>query len=472
MTVYRLPVLAAFLIAPFLLPASQGYAETAPGPVHSRPGQAGPVHFFETDILSTDKQGRTTLAVSDSRGILDALEEGDTDRLVQIRDSLDASAGPEPGFNVMRNALCDAAIARTRGDLPRSNRIIHDALRQAEPWGNPAQSVNPFNFMLLTLFAGNLLLEDRSTDWAQGKAYLDHFFRSPLKAHYGKPGLVFNDLDQVMLSARQDALPRPEVRGPRHDTVVFNPFQTLVNGVPTATAGARVTLDGAQENAVINTGTMLGSVPESLYRSHRWQVIGTVSPLHDDTITSPKAPLVLVPSLTLGHTTFTNQIMLITKSSHVVIGLQSLGVLSHITITDHDMSFGPDAPFSCKRHAALRSDISGLQAALLLPVSYDGRNRKAVMVTGDNTPEPLVISVSSLSDLRGTAIHQNFETGAGMIGENAIIRHATLHIDGHTVNASIRYRVDDTTQPPVLTMSALEGAKFSFDLHEGVACLN
>ncbi len=74
--------------------------------------------------------------------------------------------------------------------------------------------------------------------------------------------------------------------------------------------------------------------------------------------------------------------------------------------------------------------------------------------------------------LRGTPIHQNFETGAGMIGESAIIRHATLHIDGHTVNASIRYRVDDTTQPPVLTMSALEGATFSFDLHEGVACLD
>ncbi|WP_162993538.1 hypothetical protein [Asaia bogorensis] len=435
-------------------------------------GIAGPVHLFEPDSLSRDRLGRTTLAVSDTRGILEALEAGDTDRLRQIRSALDASAAPEPGFNVMRNALCDAAIARTQGNLSLSNRIINDALRHAEPWGNPAQSINPFNFMLFTMFAGNLLLEDRSTAWAQGKAYLDHFFRTPLKAYFNKPDLVFNDLDQVMLSTRGEELPRLTVHGPRHDTLAFNPFQTLVNGVPTATAGVRVTLDGTPSNAVINTASLLGSVPEPLFQTHHWQVIGTVSSLHDDTIATPKALLVLVPSLTLGHTTFNNQLMMVTKSSHVVIGLQSLGVLNHITMTDHDMSFGPDAPFSCKRPVALQSDISGLQAALLLPVSYNGQSRKAIIATGDNTPEPLVIPVNNLPGLKGSPIQQDFETGKGMISENAVLHRARLHIDGHIVNASIRYRRGDTTQPPVLTMSALEGARLSFDLHEGVACLD
>ncbi|WP_148301046.1 hypothetical protein [Asaia platycodi] len=92
---------------------------------------------------------------------MDALESGDTGQLLVIRRTLEKAPGPEPAFNVMLLALCDAAIARTQGNLPRSDHLIQDALRRAAPWSNPAQSINPFNFMLATFLTGNLLLENR-----------------------------------------------------------------------------------------------------------------------------------------------------------------------------------------------------------------------------------------------------------------------------------------------------------------------
>lgn len=179
-----------------------------------------------------------------------------------------------------------------------------------------------------------------------------------------------------------------------------------------------------------------------------------------------------VPSLTLGHTVFRNQIMLVANINHTVIGLQSLGMLPHIVTTDHGMSFGPDAPFSCTRQAMLESQIDGLQASLLLPVSYGGQHRMAALVTGDNSPEPLVIERSSLTSLHGTETSQEFETGTGMVHENAILNRTNLRLDKHTIQARIRYRVGDPAKPAILSMSALENAKLSIDLHQGVACLD
>ncbi|MFC0500355.1 hypothetical protein [Asaia krungthepensis] len=463
----RLLLLATLVAAIFLSAAYPAHADHS-----SSETPTGTVHFFETDLLNIDKRGRTTLAASDTRGILSALEAGDTSRLVTIRNSLERAPGPEPAFNVMLLALCDAAMARTQGDLFHADHIIQEALRRAAPWSNPAQSVNPFNFMLATFLTGDLLLENRLPEWAGGKHFIDRAFRAPLVAFYDKPDLVLTDLDQVTLTVPESGVLPINVKGPRSDEVSFNPFQTLVGGVTTATAGTLIDLDGSQVHAVINTGSVLGAVPQALQRSHHWPVVGTVSSLRDDTIQAEKADLVQVPSLTLGHTIFRNQLMIVAKTSHVVIGLQSLGVLNHVVMTDHGMSFGPDAPFSCHRHAALQSDIGGLDAAFLLPVSYDGQRHMAALMTGDNSPEPLVIQRPTLAAQAGMKAKQKFETGTGMISENAVLRRTTLRLDHHNVQAHIRYRVGDSTKPPILTMSALEGAKLSFDLHQGVACLD
>ncbi len=467
MRLSRLLLLTTMVGAPFLYAAYPAHAGNSPSETPK-----GPVHFFEADLLATDKRGRTTLAASDTRGILSALEAGDTSRLVTIRNSLERTPGPEPAFNMMLLALCDASMARTQGDLFHADHIIQEALRRAAPWSNPAQSVNPFNFMLVTFLTGDLLLENRLPEWAGGKRFIDRAFRTPLVAFYDKPDLVLTDLDQVTLSVPESGVLPVEVKGPRSDEVSFNPFQTLVDGVTTATAGTLIDLDGSQVHAVINTGSVLGAVPQALQRSHHWPVVGTVSSLRDDTIQAEKADLVQVSSLTLGHTIFHNQLMIVAKTSHVVIGLQSLGVLIHVVMTDHGMSFGPDAPFSCHRHAALQSDIGGLDAAFLLPVSYDGQRRLAALMTGDNSPEPLVIQRPTLAAQAGMKTKQKFETGTGMISENAVLHRTTLRLDHHNVQARIRYRVGDSTKPPILTMSALEGAKLSFDLHQGVACLD
>ncbi len=467
MCLSRLLLLTTIIAAPLLFPAYTAHAD------HSPPGTAkGPVHFFEPDLLSIDRRGRTTLTASDTRGILSALEAGDTGRLIAIRKSLEKAPGPEPAFNVMLLALCDAAMGRTQGDLFRADHIIQDALRRAAPWSNPAQSVNPFNFMLATFLTGDLLLENRLPAWAGGKLFIDRAFRAPLIAYYDKPGLVLTDLDQVTLTVPESGILPIEVKEPRSDQVSFNPFQTLIDGVTTATAGTMIDLDGSPVHAIINTGSVLGAVPQAMQRSHHWPVVGTVSSLRDDTIQAEKADLVQVPSLTLGHTVFRNQLMIVAKTSHAVIGLQSLGVLIHVVMTDHGMSFGPDAPFSCHRHATLQSDVGGLDAAFLLPVSYDGQHRMAALMTGDNSPEPLVIQRSTLTTQAGIKATQKFETATGMIRENAILRSTALRLDHHNVQARIRYRVGDSTKPPVLTMSALEGAKLSFDLHQGVACLD
>ncbi|GBR12473.1 hypothetical protein [Asaia spathodeae] len=179
-----------------------------------------------------------------------------------------------------------------------------------------------------------------------------------------------------------------------------------------------------------------------------------------------------VPNLTHGHTAFRNQIMLVANINHTVIGLQSLGMLLHIVMTDHGVSFGPDAPFSYTHREMLESQIDGLQASLLLPVSYGGQHRMAALVTGDNSPKPLVIERSSLTSLHGTETSQEFETGAGMVHENATLNRTTLRLDKRSVQARIRYRVGDPAKPPILSMSALENASLSIDLHRGVACLD
>ncbi|NVN44976.1 hypothetical protein HW537_13840 [Asaia siamensis] len=472
MRLSRLPLLATAVMTACLLPVEAAQAAGSPEAVQAEREQTGRIHFFDSDTLGTDERGRPTLAVSDSRGIFDALEKGDTARLLQIRHTLEKAPGPEPAFNVMLFALCDAATARTMGDLPRADHIIHEALRQAAPWSNPAHSVNPFNLMLATFLTGNLLLENQWLPWAGGRHFIDQAFRTPLATYYGKTHLILTDLDQISLTVPVSEILPVQVSGPPVDQVAFNPFQTLVDGITTATAGTIIDLDGSEVHAVINTGSVLGAVPQTLQRKHHWPVIGTLSPLRNDTIQSEKNDLVQVPSLTLGHTVFRNQIMLVANINHTIIGLQSLGMLPHIVMTDHGMSFGPDAPFSCTRRAMLESQIDGLQASLLLPVSYGGQHRMAALVTGDNSPEPLVIERRSLTSLHGIETSQEFETGTGMVHENAILNRTNLRLDKHAVQARIRYRVGDPAKPPILSMSALESASLSIDLHQGVACLD
>lgn len=97
----------------------------------------------------------------------------------------------------------------------------------------------------------------------------------------------------------------------------------------------------------------------------------------------------------------------------------------------------------------------------------------AIMNTGENYPEPLVIDVARLpNSLSGSRKQQKIETASGTEQEEGVARTATLQIDGHLTHGAIRYRIGKPDQLPTLTMSALEGRTLAFDLRAGIACLD
>lgn len=459
------------LLAFFNLAIVAGNPIIAPS-AHADSGSS-PVHFFESDLLTVDTEGQPALSVSDSHGVLDAMLAGDTGKLLTIRKALEQNPGPEPAFSIMRLALCDAAIARTQGDIERSTRIIREALQAAQPWSNPAHSVNPFNFMLITLLSGNFLLEGNPPVWANARTYLEQKLFTPIRAHYEKPSLNFSDVEQLQLTALPDALPSLTAKGPRLDHVSFNPFATIIDDFTMTTAATKIDIDGSVSPAIINTGTVLGAVPASLQRQHHWPQIGTFTEYGPSTRPPKTFEIVRVPSLTLGHTTFRNQMMMVIQSNFAVIGLQTLGVLRRVVMNEHEMTFGPDVPFTCRRHTSQLSSISGFKAGLLLPVTYEGKRSMAIMNTGENYPEPLVIDVARLpNSLSGSRKQQKIETASGTEQEEGVTRTATLQIDGHLAHGAIRYRIGKPDQLPTLTMSALEGRTLAFDLRAGIACLD
>lgn len=253
----------------------------------------------------------------------------------------------------------------------------------------------------------------------------------------------------------------------------FNPFATIIDNSTVTTAAAKIDVDGSIAPAIINTGTVLGAVPASLQRQHHWSQIGTFTEYGPSTKPPRIVKIVRVPSLTLGHTTFRNQMMMVIQSDFAVIGLQTLGILRHVIMNEHEMTFGPDVPFTCRRHTSQLSSISGFKAGLLLPVTYEGKRSMAIMNTGENYPEPLVIDVARLSNaLSGSRKEQKIETATGNEQEKGVKHTTTLLIDGHLAHGAIRYRIGKADQLPTLTMSALEGRTLAFDLRAGIACLD
>jgi len=432
------------------------------------------VQFFSSEMVTTKTKGKPTLVLHDSLGIINAMARGDTERLRKICETLKGPPSSPNALNDLLIGLCKAALARTQGNFALSNTILHEAMDKAQPWGNPNLSINPFNIEAVSMGAGNFMLSGQTSVWVDSQYYLGKTFIAPVRIHYSIPDLQFPDMSLIRVTASPADVPVVAGSGPLTDHVEINPFATMSGNQAIRSAKINITLDGMSTSATLSTGTVLGAVPAAMQRIRHWQEIGFLAQEDGGPAPSRATQLVLIPSLTLGHTVLRNQLMFVIPGNDVIIGLQTLGALRHVVMTDQSMTFGPNAPFACHHPVHLQSDISGLRAHILLPVSYRGKTVMAAVATGDNNPQPLAIMVDRFpSGLLGSRLAPTTQGKTdGVKTEQALLFNTEIKIDKHIVHDQIRYRIGSPSLTPILTMAALENAKFSFDLHEGVACLD
>lgn len=433
----------------------------------------GPVILgFDRDLIFRDN--RTNIAhigVRDSYGINDAMEAGDRARLESLR-AVVASAENAPPLRKMMIALCDASIARVDGDFAHSSNIILQALHEAGKFGDLSQTINPIQIMLRSIHIGNLMLMGRIRDWAEETEHLQSGFYAPVRAYYNIPDLEFQNIDFLKLSVPARAIPESKLDGPPSDAIDLDPSETQFDDQTSISAKATVLIDDVPATATFGTATVIGSIPFSLQRDHRWPVIGRLAGSKDSSPDPRTEAVVLIPSIKIGRTVLTNQIVTVTRSDTVLIGLQQLSRLRHLTMTNRRLSFGASAPISCNLRPVVSSFRSGVSMYLLFPVSYSRGDTQAIIGTEDNAPDLLTVNIASFS---GNMAHRSrteyLGTAYGQRAHETFMQSDTIEIAGKSLHSSVRYQIGNPADLPVISMAALKTLSFSFDLPESMACL-
>ncbi len=427
---------------------------------------------FDRDLIFRDNQKNIAyISIRDSHGINDAMEAGDRSRLESLR-AVVASAQNAPSIRKMMIALCDAAMARVDGDFAHSSNIILQALHEAGKFGDLSQTINPIQIMLRNIHIGNLMLMGRVRDWAEETENLQTGFYAPVRAYYNIPDLEFRNMDFLKLSVPARAIPDSTLEGPPSDSVDLDPSESQFEDQTAISAKATVLIDGSPATATFGTATVIGSVPFSLQRDHHWPVIGRLAGSKDLSPDPRTEAVVLIPSIKIGQTVLTNQIMTVTHAETVLIGLQQLSRLRHLTMTSRRLSFGSSAPISCNLRPVVSSFRSGVSMFLLFPVSYARGDTQAIIGTEDNAPDLLTVNITSFS---GKMAHRSrteyLGTAYGQRAHETFTQNDTIEVAGKSLRSSVRYQIGDPTDRPVISMAALKTLSFSLDLPESMACL-
>ncbi|MCO6160825.1 hypothetical protein ACFFGF_06835 [Asaia lannensis] len=434
---------------------------------------SGPVILgFDRDLIRHDSQTNVDyITVRDIYGIKNAMEAGDRSRLESLR-AVVASAENVPALRKMMIALCDASIARVDGDFARSSNIILQALHQAGKLGDLSQTINPFVILLKSVHIGNLMLMGRVRDWADETEHMQSGFYAPLRAYYNKPNLEFRNMEFLRLSVPARTIPDASVEGPSSDSVELDPTESQFGDQTAISAKATVQIDGVPAAATFGTATIIGSIPFTLQRDHHWPIIGRMAGSKDISSTPRPQAVVLIPSIRIGQTVLTNQIMTVTHAETVLIGLQQLTRLRHLTITNRHISFGPAAPISCNQRPVVSSFRAGVSMFLLFPVSYERGDTQGILGIEDNSPDILTVNLASFEGRMAHRSHAEYlDTSYGPRAHETVSQNDTVDIGGKSLRSTVRYQIGDPTDLPVISMAALKTLDFSLDLPESMACL-
>jgi len=439
------------------------------------PARAASIDAFTPDMIEQVPGAPPTLHVEDNYGIFEALAHGDETRLQFIQTELAHLIQREPTFSHKTMlGFCLSAIARLHGDYDTSNLILKTMASKLGPIGDPEKTVNPLDFMIEQALSGNLLLQGHIRAWALSQEQIERQYFKPLRAYYHMPSLEFSNAQPMTLSVSAESIPNQVVRLPFLDTVNFNTARSSFTQQGVKAASTNVILDGETVPALIGTGTLTGLLPEKFARAHKLRIIG-----HSDAISDGSGPrysgnFVVVPSLVIGKTVFLNQLFAISRDNEIVIGLQQLSQLRHVTITHDAMTYGLHAPFQCTADLVTASIRAGYASQWLLPLQRGTLSEWAMVDTGDNNETVLHIRTSHLPTDASNAVSREFyDSAAGRQSSQMVTVPTTFSIGSVSIVDQARYTLGSTGSiPPALTYGLLKYGSLQFDWPGHKACFN
>lgn len=436
---------------------------------------AGPTVFgFDPEMVHHDPDGAAYLSVRDSHGIFDAMERGDGPALLVIRAELDgASSGRRSLVPTVMNGLCDVAIARVHGDLDTADAILDRLTRSLGPLGDPERSVNPLDFMIDLTRSGNQLLRGDLRRWAETQERLQRQYFQPLRLAYRMPGLTFRNADLIRLQVPAASIPEQVVSLSPSEIVPFTRWIPIIDSKQLIDAIGDIVIDGDRMPAVFDTGSFLGSLPKSYVTAHRLRIVAHSNAMSDGSGRAVSQDLVLVPSIVIGHTVFTNQLLSVAMVERPILGLQQLAHLRHVTMNAKGLSFGSSVPFDCSEPLTISSLRGGYEASLLLPVSVNGQTTMASFGSGDDTPEAMIIRTTVLPT--GRSIHlvdENVETTLGRSRVKIALEHADLTVGQARMADMVKYLLTTKAMIPNLSTHAFRYGTLRFDWAGHKACFD
>lgn len=437
---------------------------------------SGKIAAFDKSMIHQDPDGSYYLSARDKLGVLLEMEDGDVIGLSKIIDQLKASPTASPLEKVFEARLSLAAIQRTAGNFPASNEQLDKLAHALGPIADPERMVTPLGLIIATMRAGNFFLDGDIHAWAVAVDALRRQYFEPLQAFYHIPDLTVRNASQLDLVVSPDTIPEQSVTLSKGETIPFWQSTELVNGHQQINAKGRVTVDGEKTDAVFDTGSATLSVPSGFARRHNLRVIAKSSLIRDGVGHSPFATtqFVIVPSLNMGETVFRNQIASVTSpDSPVIVGLQQLLKLSHVTFSKTGLEFGPEKALNCTGPFVLATFRSGQKAWLMDIVTLNGSQDFTIVDTGSNMPEILEVNTPSLTpSLRQHAFREHSATIAGEQTATVAVEDSSVAFGTQQLMTPVRYKQTPAHLRPLLTTAILNYGTIQFDRNSRVFCVN
>ena len=438
--------------------------------------QSGKIAAFDKSMIHQDPDGSYYLSARDKLGVILQMEDGDVIGLSKVIEHLKASPTASPLEKVFEARLSLAAIARSAGNFSASNEQLDKLAHALGPMADPERMITPLGLIIATMRTGNFFLDGDIHAWAIATDAMRRQYLEPLRAFYHIPDLTVRNASQMDLVVSPDTIPEQSVSLSPSETIPFWQSTQLVNGHQPINAKGRVTVDGEKTDAVFDTGSDTLSVPSGFARRHNLRVIAKSSLIQDGAGHSffATSQFVIVPSLNIGGTVFRNQIASVTSpDSPVIVGLQQLLKLSHVTFSKTGLEFGSEKPLNCTDPIVLATLRSGQKAWLMDIVTLNGSQDFTIVDTGNNVPEILEVNTPSLTpSLRQHAFREHLATIAGEQTAIVAIEQASVAFGSQQLMAPVRYKQTPVHMRPLLTTAILNYGTIQFDRNSRVFCVN
>lgn len=434
-------------------------------------GQAAPrVQGFSVDYSRVAPVNTPIIDPVDKQGIIKAIQAGNEQRLVEIRGEIAANP-TAPEIDQYLLSLVSAGLARINGDFAASNRALDRGL---EVVGRHADTNHELNALLLldeSIRYGNLFLANDLAGWIKRTTWLENVYFSPIRRFYQLPNLQFPNLTLIKPLVPAASISNPSVIASDDEQLPLRVDHDRIDGQLPVDVRVQASILGETDWVLFDTATLKGVIPTEYVARHHLRVIASSERGSDGFNRNMHDDYVVVPEIRLGRTVLRNQLFSVAPIPFPVLGLLQLSQLRHLTIDAHTLRFGPHAPFDCHDPIHAASAIAGVEFRLLFPYSLEGREKTAVLDTGDNTPSVLAIRTRTLpAALQASARVKKLVTTAGKVSYRTATTPATVHFARFTAQDYIKY-VQSPMQDDLIPNGILRHARFSLDMTDHVACL-